>query len=72
MKKEKAKATRCENCRTEIRLGTDVILAEKCVSGPRDIIRLGETLIFCSEECVSEYFDPEPISNLPGVARRIP
>jgi len=72
MKKEQAKATECDNCRSKIHFGTDVLLVERCVSGPRDIIRLGEIMIFCSEECVSSYFNHDSLDSLPEVARRIP
>ena len=70
--KESEKRARCDNCEGEIYLGSDVISVEKCVSGPRGHIPLGETLTFCSEDCVSRYFDHEPPSGLPKVLRRIP
>ena len=73
MKENKSeKSPRCENCKGEIRFGSDVISVEKCVSGPRGLIPLDETLTFCSEDCVSAYFDHEPTSGLPKVFRRIP
>ena len=70
--KESEKKSRCENCKGEIYFGTDAIRVEKCVSGPRGLIPLGETLTFCSEDCVSAYFDHEPTSGLPKVLPRIP
>ena len=70
--KERETKLRCDNCQGEIYFGRDVIRVEKCVRGPRGIIPLGETLTFCSEDCVSRHFDHEPASDLPEVPRRIP
>ena len=62
----------CDHCRDEIRFGCDVLRVEKCVSGPRGVIPLGEAQALCSEQCVSRHFDQESVGDLPEVPRRIP
>ena len=62
----------CEHCKGDMAFGHDVIRVEKCVNGPRGVIPLGESFTFCSEACVSRFFDQEPIGNLTEVPRRIP
>ena len=71
-KNETKKTLRCDECRSELPLGGDVIKAERAVHGPRGVIPLGEVMTFCSEECVSRFFDQEPGRDLPEVHRRIP
>ncbi len=62
----------CSECRRSIGYGGDIITTEKCVSGPRGIVPLGERLVFCSEECVSSYFNGADLGDLPKVPPRIP
>ncbi len=59
---------KCTNCRHELDLGVEAIKTEKGVIGMRGFVPL-ETLLFCSEECLRDYFD---LSDLPKVPRRIP
>ena len=63
---------KCDQCQREIAFGADVIRAERCVSGPRGVIPLGEPLHFCSEQCASNFFDHEPTSNLQEISPRVP
>lgn len=63
---------RCDYCKGEIFLGRDVVRVEKSVNGPRGVIPLGEAFTFCSEACVSRFFDREPIDDLPEIQPRIP
>ena len=63
---------RCAECHREIDLGHDLITAEKGVTGPRGVVPLGKVNVFCSEECISKYFNGQPSDDLPEVPRRIP
>ncbi len=63
---------RCSECHREIDLGHDIITVEKAVSGPRGIVPLGDVATFCSEQCVSAYFDGTPASDLPEVPFKVP
>ncbi len=71
-KNNQEEAVRCDYCKSEIQYGRDVISVEKCVNGPRGVIPLGDTYTFCSEACVSQFFDDEPLGDLEEVPRRIP
>ena len=42
------------------------------VIGPRGVIPLDEEQHFCSDECVSEYFNGDPTEGLPKLPPRIP
>ncbi len=63
---------KCKECGRSIAYGGDLITAEKGVSGPRGIIPLGEEMVFCSEECLSNYFSNSDVRELPKVPPRIP
>ena len=65
------KKLECASCRKEIDFGRDIIAVERGVNGPRGFVPLGETLFFCREMCVSEYFDNND-SNRPKIKPRIP
>lgn len=62
----------CENCQKRIDLGNDVITTESCVLGPRGIVPLGNTAVFCSRKCVAQFFDDEPTDGLIQVENRVP
>ena len=62
----------CDHCSKKVSYGGDVISVEKCVNGPRGVIPLGEVFRFCTEDCVSRFFDHEPVTDLPRIPRRIP
>ena len=73
MEEDKTKETlRCDECRSKLPLGGDVVKVERAVLGPRGVIPLGEAVTFCSEECVSRFFDQDPGADLPEVHRRVP
>jgi hypothetical protein len=36
------------------------------------VILLGEESAFCSERCVSRFFDQDLVGDLPEISRRIP
>lgn len=63
---------RCKECDKRIEYGGDLIAVEKCVSGPRGMVPLGEILIFCSEECLSNYYCDYDGRALPKLPPRIP
>ena len=66
------KPLNCNSCQRAIDFGHDLITAEKGVSGPRGIVPLGEIKVFCSEQCVSNYFNGILSDDLPEILRRIP
>ena len=59
----------CANCTQELDVGVDATRVDRGVIGMKDFVPLGETLLFCSEKCIEEYFD---MGNLQDVPRRIP
>lgn len=63
---------RCSNCNNEVHLGKDLFIAEKGVLGHRGPIPLGEVRFFCSETCLSNYFNDIPAESLPKFPPRIP
>ena len=63
---------RCSNCRKEIHLGKDLLVVERGVLGQRGPIPLGKIRVFCSEDCVSNFFNGIPDSTLPKLPPRIP
>ena len=69
---DKTEKVACDNCRTPIDLGQDLITTEQCVHGPRGIVPLGKITTFCSERCVRKWFGDDPVERLPDVAFRIP
>lgn len=66
------KTVRCDNCRREVEYGKDVITVSRGVVGPRGVIPLDEEQRFCSEECVSSYFDNDLGGTLHVLPPRIP
>lgn len=70
--KSTSKKLHCECCDRNIDFGADLITAEKAVSGPRGIVPLGEIRLFCSEKCLSVFFNGTPADDLPEVPRRVP
>ena len=62
---------RCENCRKTVEYGRDVITASRGVIGPRGVIPLDQEHHFCSEECVSSYFNGDS-KDIPRLPPRIP
>ena len=50
-------------------LGVNVYGAQEGVIGPRGFVPLEDTALFCSEECLRDYFDKVDITKL---ARKIP
>ena len=62
----------CTNCSRVIRLGEDTITAERGVIGPRGNVPLDRPLTFCSDDCVSSFFNGTPAEDLPEVLRREP
>lgn len=71
-KEVEAKAYRCDYCEKRITYSQDIISVERCVLGPNGVIPLGEVLTFCTDACVSRYFNHDPVSDLPPIPRRIP
>jgi hypothetical protein len=59
----------CANCKQELDIGVDAIRIDEGVIGMKDFVPLDKTLFFCSEDCISSYFD---LGILPSVPKRIP
>ena len=59
----------CSQCRKKLELGVDMINVEKCVVGPRGIVPLGEQEHFCSEKCLTDFYND---IDIPQIDRRIP
>jgi hypothetical protein len=60
---------KCENCRRDLDVGVDVMVAYKGVIGTRDVVPLETSMLFCSEKCHREFFDIGDLQSVPG---RIP
>ncbi len=63
---------KCLDCKCDIDFGRDVITAQKGVNGPRGVVPLGELLIFCSEKCLSNYFNEHDGKKREQIPPRIP
>ena len=63
---------KCAHCREEIGYGKDILAVEEGVAGPRGFIPLEEKLLFCSEECLRDYYDKVDLSKLPKMNRKVP
>lgn len=59
----------CANCEKEIELGIDAFEVKEGVTGLKGFIPLEDSLFFCCERCIKEYFD---ISDLPSMPGRFP
>ena len=59
---------RCAGCGDDIDFGGDAMAVEEGVLGPRGFVPL-EKKLFCSEQCISEYFCNDDLEEVP---RRIP
>ena len=59
----------CANCIRELDIGVDVLRVDEGVIGMKGFVPLENTLLFCCERCLRDYFD---IGDLPGVPRRFP
>ena len=58
----------CANCQHDLDVGVDAMKVDKGVIGMRGFVPL-ETLLFCSENCLRDYYD---LGDLPKVPSRIP
>ena len=56
----------CANCIRELDIGTDVLRVEEGVIGTKGFIPLENTLYFCCERCLKDYFDTADLPNMPG------
>jgi len=59
----------CSNCRRKLDVGVDAIRINNGVIGIKDFVPLDETMLFCSDECIREYYD---LGDLPKLQRRVP
>ena len=59
----------CANCIQELDIGVDVLRVDEGVMGMKGFVPLENTLLFCSEQCLRDYFD---IGDLPSVPSRVP
>ena len=63
--------TRCDKCHRSIAHGESLFKTEEGVLGPRGFISLDNNRLFCSEACLSGYFDDMAIDR-PRLKRRVP
>ena len=66
---EDKKKMTCGQCRRELDLGVNIYGAHEGVIGPRGFVPLEDMALFCSEECLRDYFGKVDITKL---ARKIP
>ena len=59
---------KCAQCQRELDVGLDAVKVDTGVMGMKGFVPL-ETLLFCCDKCLSEYYD---LSDLPSVPKRIP
>lgn len=57
----------CGYCRTRLDIGRDSLGVQRGVVGHKRFIPLDDVIVFCSDECVSKYFN-----GTPSVQPRIP
>lgn len=69
METENSKLKQCIHCQTELHFGVEVVALEYVVIGPRGLVRLRETKLFCDEDCLQRFLNDEESEHLP---RRIP
>jgi hypothetical protein len=60
---------KCANCVRELDVGVDAIRGDEGVIGTKDFVPLGKAMFFCSEKCISDYYDT---NDLPSLPPRIP
>lgn len=63
------KNEKCANCNRELNLGVDAIRVDEGVIGMKGFIPLENTMLFCCERCLRDYFD---LGDLPSVPNRMP
>lgn len=59
----------CAQCQRELDVGVDILRVDEGVRGMKDFVPLDNTLYFCCEDCIREYFD---LSGLPSIPGRFP
>ena len=69
MKSADSKVVQCVQCQRGLNFGVEVISLEYVVIGPRGLVRLEETKLFCDEDCLQRFLSDEESEHLP---RRIP
>lgn len=63
--------TRCDNCHQAIDFGKSLFKTEEGVLGPRGFVSLDNNRLFCSEACLSDYFE-DIVIDRPKLRRRVP
>ena len=69
MEKEETNPKQCVECQREFQYGAEALSLEYAVIGPRGLVPLRETKLFCDEECLLSFLSDEESEQLP---RRIP
>jgi len=59
----------CTECECELAQGDNVLLVERGIIGVRGPVSLGQSYVFCSDKCLSEFFGTD---DLPRTKRRVP
>ena len=69
MEKEETNPKQCVECQREFSYGVEAVALEYVVVGPRGLVPLRETKLFCDEDCLQSFLSDEETEHLP---RRIP
>ena len=69
MELKETKSKQCAECQRELTFGVEAVTLEYVVLGPRGLVPLRETKVFCDEECLQRFLTDEESEHLP---RRIP
>ena len=69
MEKEETNPKQCVECQRELNYGVEAVTLEYVVVGPRGLVPLRETKLFCDEDCLQRFLNDEETEHLP---RRIP
>ena len=56
----------CANCIRELDIGVDVLRVDEGVIGMKGFVPLENTLLFCCERCLRDYFDIGDLPSMPG------
>ena len=69
METENTTPDQCVHCQRKLDLGVEAVTLEYVVIGPRGLVPLRETKLFCDEDCLQRFVSNEEAELLP---RRIP
>jgi hypothetical protein len=56
----------CANCIRQLDIGVDTLRVDEGVIGTKGFIPLENTLFFCCDRCLRDYFDIGDLPSMPG------